>query len=174
MRISASVPARCGVNTASITSSPLEGFRSYCSIARMPEVIGTFSSTEAWQERANRSPKTRTSSLDGAQKCFELAEGHLDRIEVGRILGQVAKGRRCILDRLTYARAFVCADIVHHDDIAALGPRTRIASLDGCSHGCIARLVIDASAGQAGSYPAPEFGASHRHKTPKPFSGGAM
>src|SRR5258708_10719628 len=85
----------------------------------MPEVIGTFSSTEAWQERANRSPKTRTGSLGGlAQKCFELAEGHLDGIEVERILGQVAKGRPCILDRLTYARVFVRADIVHHDNIA--------------------------------------------------------
>src|ERR1700694_2108560 len=64
----------------------------------MLEVVGTFSSTEAWQERANGSPKTRNRSLGGlAQKCFEWAEGQLDGIEVGRVLGQVTKCRPCTL-----------------------------------------------------------------------------
>src|SRR5258706_16468400 len=86
----------------------------------MPEVVGTFSRTEAWQERANSSSETRNRSFGGsAQKCLEFAEGHLDEIEVGRVLGQVTKCCARVLDRLTYARTFVNADIVHHDDIAA-------------------------------------------------------
>src|SRR5215468_6281173 len=86
----------------------------------MPEVVGTFPRTEAWQERANSSSETRNRSFgNSAQKCLEFAGGHLDGIEVGRVLGQVAKCRARVLDRLTYARTFVNADIVHYDDIAA-------------------------------------------------------
>src|SRR5215468_2632435 len=104
----------------------------------MPEVIGAFSSTQAWQERANRSPKTRNGSLGGlAQKCFEWAEGHLNGIEVGRILGQVAKGRPGILDCRTYARAFVSADIVHHNDIVALEGRNQALLDIGQEHLCV-------------------------------------
>src|ERR1700681_3311543 len=104
----------------------------------MLEVVGTFSSTEAWQERANGSPKTRNRSLGGlAQKCFEWAEGQLDGIEVGRVLGQVTKCRPCTLDRVPYARAFVSADIVHHDDIAALENRNQGLLDIGLEHLCV-------------------------------------
>src|SRR3989442_15703863 len=92
----------------------------------MPEIVGTFSSTEAWQERANSSSETGNRSFGGsAQKCLELAERHLDRIEVGRVLGQVTKCRVCVLDRLTYAWTFVNADIVHHDNIAVFERRNQ-------------------------------------------------
>ena len=104
----------------------------------MPEIIGAFSSTEAWQERTNRSPKTRNGSLGGrAQKCFELAEGHLDGIEVRRILWQVAKGRPCLRNRLTYAGTFVSADIVHHDDIAPFEGRNQALLDIGQEHLCV-------------------------------------
>src|SRR2546430_2194948 len=67
----------------------------------MPEIVGTFSSTEAWQERANSSSETGNRSFGGsAQKCLEFAEGHLDGIEVGRVLRQVTKcsgrGQACL------------------------------------------------------------------------------
>src|SRR5260370_373136 len=95
----------------------------------MPEVVGTFSSTEAWQERANSSSEAGNRSFSGsAQECLEFAEGHLDGIEVGRVLGQVTKCRARVLDRLTDARTFVNADIVHHDDISVhKSPRIREA-----------------------------------------------
>src|SRR5215468_4744504 len=104
----------------------------------MTEVIGTFSSTEAWQEGTNRSPKTRNGSPGClAQKRLELAEGHLDGIEVRRILGQVAKGRPCLRNRLTYARTFVSADIVHHDDIAPFEGRNQALLDIGQEHLCV-------------------------------------
>src|SRR5712691_5107276 len=86
----------------------------------MPEVVGTFLSTEAGQERANGPAETGKCSLgDLAQECFEWAESHLDGIEVGRVLGQIAKCRPRIFDRFADASAFVNVDAVHDDDIAA-------------------------------------------------------
>src|ERR1700752_1549252 len=106
----------------------------------MPEVVGTFTSTEAWQERANGSSEAGDGSFGGfAQKCFEFAEGHLDGVEVGRVLRQVTKCRARVLDRLTYARTFVNADIIHYDDIAVLERRNQALldiSQEGlCVHG---------------------------------------
>jgi hypothetical protein len=86
----------------------------------MPEVVGTFSSAEAWQERSDRRPETGNCSLGGlAQECLELAEVHLDGIKIGRVLGQVAKCRASPLDCLADGRSFVNIDVVHDDDIAA-------------------------------------------------------
>jgi hypothetical protein len=49
----------------------------------MSEVITTFRATEGWQERADPPAQTTNSPLgDLSQKCFELAERHLDRIKV--------------------------------------------------------------------------------------------
>ena len=103
----------------------------------MPEVVPTFSRTEAWQERANSSSETGNRSFGGsAQECFEFAEGHLDGIEVGRVLGQVTKCRARVLDRLTYGRTFVNADIVHHDHIAAFERRNQALLLTAESGNC--------------------------------------
>src|SRR3974390_1813292 len=86
----------------------------------MPEVVSTFFSAETRQERANGAAKPGHRSLGQlAQQSLEFAEGHLDWVEVGRVLGQVAKGRPDVLDHLTYAFALVEIDVVHHDDVAA-------------------------------------------------------
>jgi hypothetical protein len=55
-----------------------------------------------------------------AQKCLELAERHLDGIEIGRVLRQVARCRPCLLDRLPYTRDLVGSGVIHHDDIGTL------------------------------------------------------
>src|SRR5215203_1081496 len=86
----------------------------------MPEAVGTFSSTDACQERANRSADTGNCPLGRlAEECFDCAERHLDGIEIGRVLRQVAKCRPCPLDRLANAGTFVKIEMVHDDDIAA-------------------------------------------------------
>src|SRR6266545_3191287 len=86
----------------------------------MPEVIGTFLSSEALKKRANGPAQTGHCSLGSlAQECLEFAERHLDRIEVGRVLRQVAQGRSRVLDRLTDGCSFVDIDVVDDDDIAA-------------------------------------------------------
>src|SRR5882762_1576261 len=110
----------------------------------MPEVVGTFSRGDAWQERANGAAKTAYCSLSGlAQEGLEFAVVHLDGIEVGRVLGQVAKGCPRLLDRLTNSCSFVNVDVVHDDDIAA-PERGDQALLDVgeehlCVHGTIDR-----------------------------------
>src|SRR5260370_30435017 len=74
----------------------------------MPEIVGTFARSETRDEGANGS----TQRWDGpggdlAQESFEFAVGNLDRVKVGGILGQIAKGCVRGLDRLANARNFV-------------------------------------------------------------------
>src|SRR5258708_36600227 len=86
----------------------------------MPEVVGTFVSAEPRQERANGPAETGDRSLGHlAQVCLEFAEGHLDRVEVAGLLGQVAKRRVDLLDRLTHACTFEIIYVLHYDNVAA-------------------------------------------------------
>src|SRR5262249_268853 len=55
-----------------------------------------------------------------AQRRLQLAERHLDGIEVGRVLGQIAKRSAARFNRFAYASSFVRRKIVDHDDILAL------------------------------------------------------
>ena len=106
--------------SASMISASRRASRSCCNIARMPEVVGTFLRTEARQERANGPAQPRHCSLGSfAQEGLEFAERHLDGIEVGRVLRQVAKRRPRTLDCLTDGCSFVNIDVVHDDDIVA-------------------------------------------------------
>src|SRR5215471_18604436 len=90
----------------------------------MSEVIATFLATDGWHERTYPTAKTTDSSLcDLSQKCFEFAERHLDRVEVGRVLGQIAKRRAVRFNRLANASSFVRRKVVDHDDILALEGR---------------------------------------------------
>jgi len=49
---------------------------------------------------------------------FELGDELLDRVEIGRIGRQVAQFGASGLDDLPHRLAFVCRQIVHHDDVA--------------------------------------------------------
>src|SRR5215831_3443576 len=87
----------------------------------MPEVVGTFARAETWDEGANSS----TQRWDGpggdlAQEGFEFAVGHLDRVEVGGILGQIAKGCARGFDGLAHASDFVSSKIIDHHDVVSL------------------------------------------------------
>ena len=58
---------------------------------------------------------------DAAQVGLELGEGHLDRVEVGRVGRQVAERRPGRLDRFADARDLVAAQVVQHQHIAGAG-----------------------------------------------------
>jgi len=86
----------------------------------MPEIIGTFLRTEQWDERANCSIEAWDSSRRNlAQECLEFAVRHFDRIEIGRVFRQVAKGRPCFFDRLPNAGPQMDPAVVHHNYVIA-------------------------------------------------------
>src|SRR5262245_11756303 len=86
----------------------------------MPEIVGAFLSTELRHERANCSVESWNSARsDLTQQGFEFAVGHLDGIEVRRVLRQIANCRPCLLDCLPDANYLVGSVIVHHNDVAA-------------------------------------------------------
>src|SRR5258707_5148512 len=87
----------------------------------MPEIVGTFVRAETRDEGANSSmQRWDGSGGDLAQESLEFAEGHLDRVKVGGILRQIAKGCSCGLDRLADAGDFVGSKIIDHHDIVSL------------------------------------------------------
>ena len=87
----------------------------------MPEIIGAFLRTELGDERANCSIEAGNGSRRNlAQECLEFAVGHLDRVEVGRVFRQVAKGRPCFFDRLPNAGPQMDPAVVHHNYVIAL------------------------------------------------------
>src|SRR3981189_3136490 len=86
----------------------------------MPEVVGAFSSTEPWHERTDRSVETGNSALgDLAQQRLEFAVGHLDGIEIGRVLRQVAERGPRLLNRFSDSRNLVGLQIIHHANVVA-------------------------------------------------------
>ena len=58
----------------------------------MPEIVGAFSTLEGGEEGANGAADAFTGALgELAHVRLEFAVGHLDRVEIGRILRQVAQ-----------------------------------------------------------------------------------
>src|SRR6267378_552775 len=87
----------------------------------MPEIVGTFVRAKTRDEEANSSMQSWDSAGgDLAQVSLEFAEGHLDRVKVGGILRQIAKGCSRGLDRLADAGDFVGSKIIYHHDIVSL------------------------------------------------------
>ena len=87
----------------------------------MPEIVGTFARVETRDEGANSAMQSWDSAGgDLAQVSLEFAEGHLDRVKVGGILRQIAKGCSRGLDRLANTGDFVGSKIIDHHDIFSL------------------------------------------------------
>ena len=87
----------------------------------MSEVVGAFVRAEARREEADSAAKAALGPLGSlAQIRLELAEGHLDGIEIGRVLGQISQFCTNGLDRCLDASNLVSSEVVHHDDIAAV------------------------------------------------------
>ena len=67
----------------------------------MPEVVGAFPSAELRYERANSPVESWNRSRGSlAQEFLEFAVGHLDRVEVRRVLGRKRSVAPRFLDRL--------------------------------------------------------------------------
>ena len=86
--------------------------------------------------------------LDGpggcfAQAGFELGIGILDRVEIGRIGRQQQKAGAAGLDQGPDGCAFMCWQIVHHDDVAGIESRRQhlfdIGTESSSVHGAIER-----------------------------------
>src|SRR5260370_10641599 len=87
----------------------------------MREIVGTFAGAETGDEGANSSMQRWEGSCgDLAQERLEFAEGHLDRVKVGGILRQIAKGCARRLDRFAHTSDFVGSKIIDHHDIVSL------------------------------------------------------
>ena len=87
----------------------------------MPEIICTFPWTEGWDDGADSVPEAANGSFGGfAQKGFELAEGRLDRVEVGRIARQVTQRGAGGRDRFAHAGDLMGFEIVDDHDVTAL------------------------------------------------------
>ena len=109
----------------------------------MSEVVRTFVCAEARHEEADSAAKAPLRALGGfAQIGLELAEGHLDRIEIGRVLGQISQICTDGLDRFLDPGDLVGPEIVHHDDIAA-GERGGQALLDVGEKGFAVHGAVD-------------------------------
>src|SRR6516225_2404566 len=86
----------------------------------MPEVVGTFSCAELWDERANGSGKARHSSGgDLAKERLEFAVRQLNWVQVGRVLWKEANRRPDLFDGLANGRPQVDSVIIHHHDVVA-------------------------------------------------------
>src|SRR5262249_19245737 len=84
----------------------------------MPKEVGSLPCGEVTSEGANSAAQARNCSFRRrAQACLQLAERHLDGVQVRRVLGQIAKRGAAQFNRLTNASRFVRRKIVDHDDI---------------------------------------------------------
>jgi len=86
----------------------------------MNEIVRTLSLAKSRNKRFDAPLQRLCGPLGGfAQICLEFAERHLDRIEIGRVFGQVAQLCADSFDRLSDAGNLVSWKIVHHDYISA-------------------------------------------------------
>ncbi len=88
------------------------------------------------------------SFLCGTHPVFDLGEGLLDRIKVGRIGWQVPQPRAGGADHLTDGRRLVRAEVVHHDDIAGFEYRDEQLLDIGFEALTVDRSVEDAGRGE--------------------------
>src|ERR1700757_1673550 len=87
----------------------------------MSEVVRAFVRAEARHEKTYSAAQAALCPRGGfAQIRLEFAEGHLDRIEIGRVLGQISQFCTGGLDRFLDAGDLVGPEIVPDDDIAAV------------------------------------------------------
>lgn len=91
------------------------------SIPGVPEVIFAFLGRETIYENGDGLPQLIDGPCGGlSQVRFELGEGLLDRIEIGRVGRQVEQVGAGRLYGFTNTGDFVAGQVVHDDDIAGL------------------------------------------------------
>ena len=92
----------------------------------MTKKIDAFLIAYGSEERADSAPEPRNGALGGfSQKGFKFAEDLLDRIEIGRIRGQIACCRTHGLDRVCHTGHLVSREVIHDDDVTAIQCRSQ-------------------------------------------------
>src|SRR5205807_8644813 len=90
----------------------------------MPEISQTFNGIERSDERSGTSRQPFDCALRRlAQDCLQRMKHQLYRIQVWRILRQVAQACAAGLDRLLHARDFVEGDVVDDHNVPTLERR---------------------------------------------------
>ena len=84
------------------------------------------------------------SFLRGAHPMFDLGEGLLDRIEIGRVWRQIPEPGACGADHLPDSNGLVGAEIVHDDDVAGLEHRHELLLDIGAEAVAVDRSIEDA------------------------------
>lgn len=99
----------------------------------MSEIVGTLAGSKTGEEGSDRSLEVGNGSCGNfAKEIFETAEGHLDRIEVRRVFGQIAQRCACPLNDGADSGAHVDGAVIHHDNVIA--PKRRNQALLDISH----------------------------------------
>ena len=83
------------------------------------------------------------SLLGGSHPVFDLGEGLLDRVEVGRVWRQIPEPGACGADHLPDSRRLVGAEIVHDDDVAGLEHRHELLLDIGAEAVAVDRSIED-------------------------------
>ena len=101
--------------------------------------------------------------VDGSLLCrshpvFDLGEGLLDRIEVGRVWRQIPEPGACGADHLPDSSRLVGAEIVHDDDVAGLQHRHELLFHIGPKALAIDRPIEDTRGGEPIAAQRPEEG----------------
>ena len=111
-------------------------------IAGVTQEIPTFLWRESLHHATDSAQQARNSVLGGlAQVRLQFAEGHLDRIEIGRIGRQIMQCRPGRFDGFPDTGHLVDRQVVHHDNVAALEGRNKallhISEKQGSVHGAL-------------------------------------
>ena len=87
----------------------------------MPEIAPALLWVKSWNERSD-APRDACDRSFGelAQQRLERMKDQLDRIQVGRVLRQIAQACTNCGDNFLRAENFVSRKIVDHDDVSAL------------------------------------------------------
>lgn len=119
-------------------------------IAGSFEEVSTFGDREETDDIAEGlSNGIEASGCSFAQQSFEFGKGHFDWIEIGRIGGQEEEPGAFRFDQLISPVAFVEADVVEDDDVAARQRRGELCLDPSFEDAPVHRCIDDPRRGQA-------------------------
>jgi hypothetical protein len=110
----------------------------------MPDEIEAFARRkEVQRDRDELDNLVEAARSGGPQKCFQLGEGELDRIEVRAVGRQEAQPRTDAFNRRFHLRLFVHREVIEDDDVAGAERRDEHLLDIGEKRGIIDRPVED-------------------------------
>ncbi len=86
----------------------------------MSEIVGTLARSKTGEEGSDRSLEVRNGSCGNfAKEILKTAEGHLDRIEIRRVFGQIAQRCASPLNDGADGGAHMDGAVIHDDNVIA-------------------------------------------------------